>query len=49
MDCGYLAEVLEPADLRELIRQRAEAIAARNAPTNETNENRRYAYDGKTE
>lgn len=36
MSYGYLAEVLEPPDLRERVRQRAEAIAARNAPTNET-------------
>ncbi|MFN8459336.1 MAG: YafY family protein [Anaerolineae bacterium] len=35
MTYGYLAEVVEPADLRNLVRQRAEVIAARNAPTNE--------------
>jgi len=35
MDFGYLAVVLEPEELRELVRERAEAIAARHAKTNQ--------------
>ncbi|NJN96890.1 MAG: WYL domain-containing protein [Anaerolineales bacterium] len=30
---GYLARVLEPAELRELVRERARAIANRQAAT----------------
>ena len=40
MSYGYLAEVLEPAELRELVRERAEAIAARNAAPDQPDENR---------
>lgn len=36
MDYGYRAVVLEPAELRELIWERAQAIVARNDPTNKT-------------
>ena len=35
MSYGYLAEVLEPAELRELVRERAAAIAARNTKTDQ--------------
>jgi predicted DNA-binding transcriptional regulator YafY len=33
MNYGYLAEVLEPEELRALVRERAGAMAARHAPT----------------
>lgn len=36
MSYGYLAKILEPEELRELVRERAEAIAVRNEPTHET-------------
>ena len=35
MSYGYLAEVIEPEDLRMLVRERARAMAARNAPTDQ--------------
>ncbi|MEW5957595.1 MAG: YafY family protein [Chloroflexota bacterium] len=35
---GYPAVVLEPEELRELVRERARAIITRNSPTSETNE-----------
>jgi predicted DNA-binding transcriptional regulator YafY len=34
LNYGYLAVILEPAELRELVRERARAIAARQAVTN---------------
>jgi predicted DNA-binding transcriptional regulator YafY len=46
MNYGYLAVVLEPEELRELVRKRAGAIAARNNSTNEIND-RRNNYDDK--
>lgn len=44
MEYGYLAVVLEPEELREVVRKRAEAIAARNESIHETN-NRRNKDD----
>lgn len=38
MNYGYLAEILEPTELRELVRERAETIVARNNLTNKPNE-----------
>jgi predicted DNA-binding transcriptional regulator YafY len=38
MNYGYLAKVLEPEDLRELVRERARAIAARNVSSGQTKE-----------
>jgi predicted DNA-binding transcriptional regulator YafY len=38
MSYGYLAVVLEPEDLRELVRERARAIATRQASIEQTNE-----------
>jgi predicted DNA-binding transcriptional regulator YafY len=35
MNYGHLARVLEPAELRELVRERARAMAARNASTDQ--------------
>jgi predicted DNA-binding transcriptional regulator YafY len=37
MSYGYLAKVVEPKELRVLVQERAEAIAARNKPINEPN------------
>jgi predicted DNA-binding transcriptional regulator YafY len=36
MNYGYLAVILEPEELRELVRERASAIVARNASINQT-------------
>jgi predicted DNA-binding transcriptional regulator YafY len=36
LNYGYLAEVLEPLELREFVQERARAIAARNNLTNQT-------------
>lgn len=38
MSYGHLARVLEPAELRELVRERARAMADRQASTEQTNE-----------
>ena len=38
MEYGYLAVVLEPEELREVVRKRASGILTRNNPTTETNQ-----------
>jgi predicted DNA-binding transcriptional regulator YafY len=47
MNYGYLAVVLEPKELRELVRERAKAIAARHASTDQINEKQTIKSDRK--